>query len=165
MGVVLMKCSCAIIIKKILRKSEVIELFFRISTVNLFDKLKFTFSRNFSSDPYISGVLQHHKSARSKYKEIVSTTEANWSYETSQLYIICFDFLGLSYNEVNFQFSFHISLFYHYFIFSLDRLLLATILTLYMYLAWNTDQSDYHYHKYQYERKHFELESLKRYRY
>lgn len=46
--------------------------------------------------------------------------------------------------------------------FSLDRFLLATILTSYMYVGWNTDESDYYYHKYQYERKHFELESLKR---
>ncbi|CAH1106529.1 unnamed protein product [Psylliodes chrysocephalus] len=43
-------------------------------------------------------------------------------------------------------------------IMSLDRILLATILTAYMYIAWNTDGSDYHYQKYQLERKHFRLD-------
>ncbi|CAH1998639.1 unnamed protein product [Acanthoscelides obtectus] len=51
-------------------------------------------------------------------------------------------------------------IFWLYPVMSLDRLLLANILTMYMYIAWNTDERDYNYHKYQYERKHFELESL-----
>ncbi|KAJ8949997.1 hypothetical protein NQ318_002408 [Aromia moschata] len=47
----------------------------------------------------------------------------------------------------------------------LDRLLLAVILTAYMYIAWNTDERDYYYHKSQYERKYHELERLNRYSY
>ncbi|XP_066256060.1 nurim homolog [Euwallacea similis] len=43
---------------------------------------------------------------------------------------------------------------------SLDRLLLATILTGYMYIAWNTDGEDYNYQKYMFQRKHHELERL-----
>ncbi|CAG9833712.1 unnamed protein product [Diabrotica balteata] len=41
---------------------------------------------------------------------------------------------------------------------SLDRLLLAVILTTYMYVAWTPDGSDYYYQKYQFERKHFRLD-------
>ncbi|KAJ8974609.1 hypothetical protein NQ317_019354 [Molorchus minor] len=48
---------------------------------------------------------------------------------------------------------------------SLDRLLLAIIMTSYMYLAWNTDERDYYYHKTQYERKFHELKQLHRYSY
>lgn len=44
---------------------------------------------------------------------------------------------------------------------TLDRMLLATILTSYMYIAWNTDGEDYNYQKYMYERKYHELERLK----
>lgn len=47
-------------------------------------------------------------------------------------------------------------------IMTLDRLLLATITTLYMYLAWNTDDSDYAYQKYQFQRKHHELQQINR---
>ncbi|CAG9824218.1 unnamed protein product [Phaedon cochleariae] len=54
-------------------------------------------------------------------------------------------------------------IFWMYPIMSLDRLLLATIMTGYMYIAWNTDGSDYHYHKYQYDRKHHELDYLQKY--
>lgn len=45
--------------------------------------------------------------------------------------------------------------------FRIDRVLLATILTLYMYMAWNTDGEDYNYQKYMYERKYHELKRLK----
>lgn len=43
---------------------------------------------------------------------------------------------------------------------SIDRLLLATVFSLYMYIAWNTDENDYTYQKMQYERKYHELEWL-----
>ncbi|XP_056647822.1 nurim homolog [Diorhabda sublineata] len=43
-------------------------------------------------------------------------------------------------------------------IMSFDRILLAVILTTYMYIAWNPDGSDYDYQKYQFERKHFRLD-------
>ncbi|XP_044270761.1 nurim homolog [Tribolium madens] len=43
---------------------------------------------------------------------------------------------------------------------SLDRLLLAAILTLYMFISWNTDESDYAYQYSQYKRKFHELENL-----
>ncbi|KAJ8938458.1 hypothetical protein NQ314_011495 [Rhamnusium bicolor] len=56
-------------------------------------------------------------------------------------------------------------IFWLYPIMSLDRLLLAIILTSYMYIAWNTDERDYYYHKSQYERKYHELERLHRYSY
>ncbi|XP_030756402.1 nurim homolog [Sitophilus oryzae] len=46
---------------------------------------------------------------------------------------------------------------------TLDRLLLGTILTLYMYIAWNTDGEDYNYQKYMYQRKYHELERLHTY--
>ncbi|XP_059614995.1 nurim homolog [Phlebotomus argentipes] len=42
-------------------------------------------------------------------------------------------------------------------ILTLDRLLLNVLLTLYMYLAWNTDSQDYQYHKGQLYRKKYEL--------
>ncbi|KAK9696048.1 hypothetical protein QE152_g32153 [Popillia japonica] len=42
-------------------------------------------------------------------------------------------------------------------IMSLDRLLLATVLTLYMYIAWNTDHDDYQYQYVQNKRKFYEL--------
>uniref|UniRef100_A0A6B2E9P1 Nuclear envelope membrane protein n=1 Tax=Phlebotomus kandelakii TaxID=1109342 RepID=A0A6B2E9P1_9DIPT len=45
-------------------------------------------------------------------------------------------------------------------ILTLDRLLLNVLLTLYMYLAWNTDSQDYQYNKSQLSRKKYEL-SLK----
>ncbi|KAJ8915846.1 hypothetical protein NQ315_004659 [Exocentrus adspersus] len=51
-------------------------------------------------------------------------------------------------------------IFWVYPVMSLDRLLLATILTCYMYIAWNPDDRDYHYHKLQYERKYHELDHL-----
>ncbi|KAL3276158.1 hypothetical protein HHI36_020877 [Cryptolaemus montrouzieri] len=41
---------------------------------------------------------------------------------------------------------------------SLDQLLLATVFSLYMYIAWNTDQEDYIYQKNQYELKFHELQ-------
>ncbi|XP_055609168.1 nurim homolog [Uranotaenia lowii] len=40
---------------------------------------------------------------------------------------------------------------------SLDRLLLAVIWTVYMYLSWNTNKTDLEYHKYQLGRKKTEL--------
>lgn len=43
---------------------------------------------------------------------------------------------------------------------SLDRFLLATILSLYMYIAWNTEFEDYSYQKDQYELKFHELQYL-----
>lgn len=42
-------------------------------------------------------------------------------------------------------------------IMSLDRLLLAVLWTLYMYIAWNTDHKDIMYHKCQLGRKRTEL--------
>ncbi|ENN78350.1 nurim homolog [Dendroctonus ponderosae] len=44
---------------------------------------------------------------------------------------------------------------------TIDRVLLATILTLYMYMAWNTDVQDYNYQKYMYQKKYHELKRLK----
>ncbi|KAF7272542.1 nurim homolog [Rhynchophorus ferrugineus] len=44
---------------------------------------------------------------------------------------------------------------------TLDRLLLSSILTLYMYFAWNTDGEDYDYQKYMYQRKYYELQRLR----
>ncbi|KAK4872832.1 hypothetical protein RN001_014861 [Aquatica leii] len=44
---------------------------------------------------------------------------------------------------------------------SLDRLLLASVLSAYMYLAWNTDEGDHRYQKMQTERKFYELNYLK----
>ncbi|CAG9856367.1 unnamed protein product [Phyllotreta striolata] len=41
---------------------------------------------------------------------------------------------------------------------SLDRMLLAVILTGYMYVTWNTTRNDYYYVKYQLERKRFSLD-------
>lgn len=46
-------------------------------------------------------------------------------------------------------------------IMTLDRVLLATVLTSYMYIAWNTDGEDYNYQKYMFQRKYHELERLK----
>ncbi|XP_018335370.1 nurim homolog [Agrilus planipennis] len=46
-------------------------------------------------------------------------------------------------------------------IMSLDRLLLATILSSYMYLAWNTNQIDYRYQETQYVTKFHELNRVK----
>ncbi|KAJ3662968.1 hypothetical protein Zmor_007282 [Zophobas morio] len=45
-------------------------------------------------------------------------------------------------------------------ILSLDRILLGTILSLYMFIGWNTDESDYAYQYSQYIRKFHELENL-----
>jgi hypothetical protein len=45
-------------------------------------------------------------------------------------------------------------------IMSLDRLLLATIFTLYMFISWTTDENDYAYQYSQYIRKFHELENL-----
>lgn len=42
-------------------------------------------------------------------------------------------------------------------IMTLDRLILAIIWTLYMYIAWNTDDNDVVYHKSQFLRKKAEL--------
>ncbi|XP_019864794.1 nurim homolog [Aethina tumida] len=47
-------------------------------------------------------------------------------------------------------------------IMTLDRFLLACILTLYMTVTWKTDEKDYNYQKYQYIRKYHELDRLKR---
>ncbi|KAF5301887.1 hypothetical protein FQR65_LT08719 [Abscondita terminalis] len=44
---------------------------------------------------------------------------------------------------------------------SLDRLLLASILTVYMYLAWNTDERDHQYQKQQTNRKFYEMNYFK----
>jgi len=41
--------------------------------------------------------------------------------------------------------------------FSLDRILLAGLWTLYMILAWNVDQSDYEYQCQQLKKKHSKL--------
>ncbi|KAL1517984.1 hypothetical protein ABEB36_001675 [Hypothenemus hampei] len=46
---------------------------------------------------------------------------------------------------------------------TLDRILLASILTCYMYIAWNTDGEDYHYQKCMYQRKYFELKRMRNY--
>ncbi|KAG5900475.1 hypothetical protein JTB14_010887 [Gonioctena quinquepunctata] len=56
-------------------------------------------------------------------------------------------------------------IFWLYPVMSLDRILLSSVLTLYMYIAWTPDESDYHYHKYQFNRKHHELDHLKRHSY
>ncbi|XP_023016311.2 nurim homolog [Leptinotarsa decemlineata] len=56
-------------------------------------------------------------------------------------------------------------IFWLYPIMSLDRIWLASIFTGYMYLGWNPDESDYYYHKYQFDRKHHELEHMKRHEY
>ncbi|XP_018578647.1 nurim homolog [Anoplophora glabripennis] len=58
-----------------------------------------------------------------------------------------------------------ILIFWLYPVMSLDRLLLASVLTSYMYIAWNPDERDYYYHKSQYERKYHELDHLHRYNY
>lgn len=42
-------------------------------------------------------------------------------------------------------------------IYSLDRLLLAILWTIYMKVSWNTDEQDVAYHKEQLQRKKFEL--------
>uniref|UniRef100_D3TQ25 Nuclear envelope membrane protein n=1 Tax=Glossina morsitans morsitans TaxID=37546 RepID=D3TQ25_GLOMM len=46
---------------------------------------------------------------------------------------------------------------------SLDRLLLATMLTAYMYFAWSTDRSDLEYQKYQLQQKKKELKTNMKY--
>lgn len=46
-------------------------------------------------------------------------------------------------------------------IMSLDRLLLAVMISLYMVIAWRNEESDYEYQKYQYQRKYHELDRMK----
>lgn len=41
--------------------------------------------------------------------------------------------------------------------FSLDRFILASLLTLYMFVAWNPDRTDYQYQRQQFELKKLEL--------
>ncbi|XP_060520280.1 nurim homolog [Cylas formicarius] len=51
-------------------------------------------------------------------------------------------------------------IFWFFPVMTLDRLLLAAILTSYMYIAWNTDGEDYEYQKSMYQRKYHELQRL-----
>ena len=46
---------------------------------------------------------------------------------------------------------------FYYIPLSLDRLLLAIIWTVYMYLSWNTNKTDLEYQKYQLSKKKVEL--------
>ncbi|XP_050297793.1 nurim homolog [Anthonomus grandis grandis] len=48
-------------------------------------------------------------------------------------------------------------IFWFFPVMTLDRMLLATILSCYMYIAWNTDGEDYTYQKYMFDRKYLEL--------